>query len=632
MQTDHLQPAESGKQGPGLIKLSILAIGIVYGDIGTSPIYAIRECFYGEHRIDASGANILGILSLVFWSLILVISIKYLLIILRADHRGEGGILALMELVRPKKKGHVLAVISTLGIFGAALLYGDGVITPAISVLSAVEGLKIATPLFEPFVVPITIAILILLFLFQKKGTSKVGAIFGPVTLIWFTTIALIGLSQIIKNPDILVSLNPYYAINFFVQNGTHALIILGVVVLVVTGGEALYADIGHFGKAPIRLAWFVFVLPCLILNYMGQGAFLLANPDMIASPFYLMAPAWSLYPLVILATIATIIASQAVISGAFSLTFQAIQLGYLPRLVLKHTSDEKEGQIYLPQVNSLLMLGTIAVVIGFKTSGNLASAYGLAITMTMTITSILAFIAMNKVWKWGLITSILLTLVFVTIDLSFLGSNLTKITSGGWFPLAVGIAGFLMMTTWQRGRRYLAVQLKKISPPIKSVIKDYPIGDYMSVKGTAIYMTRDFERTPPAFMQNLRHNKVLHEKIIILSILTSQIPHIDRSKRLQVDQMSDKIYRVKALFGFMDQIDVENLMNDLQEHNQITLDLNDVSFIVGRETLIPDANIGMSSWRDKLFVFMSKNATRATTFYNIPQSKAFEIGTQVTI
>jgi KUP system potassium uptake protein len=299
---------------------------------------------------------------------------------------------------------------------------------------------------------------------------------------------------------------------------------------------------------------------------------------------------------------------------------------------VLKHTSDEKEGQIYLPQVNSLLMLGTIAVVIGFKTSGNLASAYGLAITMTMTITSILAFIAMNKVWKWGLITSILLTLVFVTIDLSFLGSNLTKITSGGWFPLAVGIAGFLMMTTWQRGRRYLAVQLKKISPPIKSVIKDYPIGDYMSVKGTAIYMTRDFERTPPAFMQNLRHNKVLHEKIIILSILTSQIPHIDRSKRLQVDQMSDKIYRVKALFGFMDQIDVENLMNDLQEHNQITLDLNDVSFIVGRETLIPDANIGMSSWRDKLFVFMSKNATRATTFYNIPQSKAFEIGTQVTI
>jgi KUP system potassium uptake protein len=614
-----------------LVYLSLLAIGIVYGDIGTSPLYAIRECFWGPHKIETSPANIFGILSLVFWSLIFVISIKYLVIILRADHDGEGGILALMEFVRPRKKGGKYILISTLGIFGAALLYGDGMITPAISVLSAVEGFDVATPYARPFVIPITIVTLIGLFLFQKKGTSFVGSIFGPLMLIWFLTLAALGLSVIIRRPEILQALSPYYAIEFFTQHGTRGLIVLGVVFLVVTGGEALYADIGHFGKTPIRLAWFTIVLPCLLLNYFGQGALLLENPGLASNPFYLIAPSWALIPLVLLATMATIIASQAIISGAFSLTFQAIQLGYLPRFVVKHTSEGQRGQIYLPQISNLLMVATILLVLGFKSSSNLASAYGLAVAMTMTITSLLAFIAMNKIWKWGLILSAAITILFLAVDLSFLGSNLSKIADGGWFPLSVGVTGLLMMTTWKKGRRYLFVQLSKNRNSLDSIIADFRTNKYPKVSGTAIYFTQNPLIIPPALYQNLKHNKVMHKQIIMLTIEVLQIPHVKLKDRIRIEMLSDGFHRVIAHYGFMEIIDVTWLMSELKG-KYLTIDLDDTSYILGRETLLPNKKIGMNIWQDRLFMFMSHNSQWATAYFNVPQDKVFEIGSQVII
>ncbi|TNE34367.1 potassium transporter Kup [bacterium] len=627
-----MNSTESNQGKKKLIYLSLLAIGIVYGDIGTSPLYALRECFFGPHRVATTPDNILGILSLVFWSLIFVISIKYLLIILRADHNGEGGILALMEFVRPKKKGIKLVIVSMLGIFGAALLYGDGVITPAISVLSAVEGLEVATPLFKDFLIPITIVILLVLFLFQRKGTSLVGAVFGPVTMIWFLTLAAMGVSVILRKPEILIALNPYYAVHFFTLHGTHGFIVLGVVFLSVTGGEALYADIGHFGKAPIRLAWFVFVLPCLVLNYFGQGALLLENPNMAVNPFYLMAPSWALYPLVILAMMATIIASQAIISGVFSLTFQAVQLGYLPRFVVKHTSESEQGQIYLPQINNLLMIGTILMVLGFQTSSNLASAYGLAVTMTMTITSLLAFIAMYKIWKWGLFTSIIVTILFLIIDVSFLISNLSKIVSGGWFPLLVGITGLVVMLTWKKGRQVLATRILKITHPIDSVIADFEINKYPKVPGTAIYMTGNPGIAPPTLVQNLNHNKVFHEQILILSIIIHQIPYIKTEERINLEKLTDGFYLLKGNFGFMEEIDIPKLMAAVKKSNIIDIDLDETTYILGRETLIADSDIGLSRWQDSIFIFMSKNSQSATKYFNLPEDRVFEIGTQIKI
>lgn len=625
-------PHQNIHKSKRLLYLSLLAIGVVYGDIGTSPLYAIRECFHGPLSIQATPANIYGVLSLVFWSLLMVISIKYMIIILRADHYGEGGILALMALVKPKKKGFKLLMVTVLGIFGAALLYGDGLITPAISVISAVEGLSVATSFFDPFIIPITIAILLVLFLLQQKGTSLIGSVFGPVMLVWFITIAFLGLTGILKRPDILLSLNPEYGIEFFRNNGIQGFILLGIIVLVVTGGEALYADIGHFGKGPIRLGWFSFVMPCLLMNYMGQGALLLTNPTAATNPFYLLAPSWALYPLVVLASIATIIASQAVISGAFSLTFQAIQLGYLPRMVVKHTSGEERGQIYLPQVNNLLMVGTIAVVLGFKSSSNLASAYGLAVTMTMTITTALAFIAMNKIWKWALVFTIPITIIFLTIDLSFLTSNLSKIVSGGWFPMIIGISGFVVMNTWKKGRRILEAQLSRKSPPISYIIKEFTSGDYKHIPGIAVYMVRNSERTPLALMQNLKHNKIFHEQIIIMSIDIMQVPHIEAEKRFNIEKLAEGFFRLIAHYGYMDQIVVRRLMDDLKGKHSFNIDPDQVTFILGRETLIPDATIGLSIWQDKLFSFMSRNAQRATLFYHVPAGQVLEIGTQVNI
>lgn len=615
-----------------LVYLALLAIGIVYGDIGTSPLYALRECFYGPHSVAANHDNIFGILSLIFWSLILIISVKYLLIILRADYKGEGGILALMEFVLPKKKGIKLAVVSTLGIFGAALLYGDGIITPAISVLSAVEGLEIATPFFNDFIIPITIVILLVLFLFQKKGTSLVGAVFGPITVIWFLTLAALGVSVILRKPEIIMALNPYYGVNFFILHGTHGFVVLGVVFLAVTGGEALYADIGHFGKAPIRLAWFAFILPCLVLNYLGQGALLLENPSFVSNPFYMMAPSWALYPLVILAMMATIIASQAIISGAFSLTFQAVQLGYLPRFVVKHTSETAQGQIYLPQINTLLMVGTILVVLGFRTSSNLASAYGLAVTMTMTITSMLAFIAMHKIWKWGLTLSIIVTTLFLIVDVSFLASNLTKVLSGGWFPLMVGMIGLLVMLTWKKGRQVLASQFLKITNPLNSVISDFESNKYPKVPGTAIYMTGNPSVAPLTLIQNLNHNKIFHEQILVLSIIIHQVPYIEAENRIDLEKMTDGFYLLKGNFGFMEQIDIPILMDAVKESGIIDINLEETSYVLGRETLIADSEIGLNVWQDRIFIFMSKNSQSATKYFNLPEERVFEIGTQIKI
>ncbi|MEO5908712.1 MAG: KUP/HAK/KT family potassium transporter, partial [Ginsengibacter sp.] len=500
------------KSSNNLLKLTIGALGVVFGDIGTSPLYALRVCFTGSHRIDVTDQNIFGILSLIFWSLILVVSLKYLLIILRADNDGEGGILALMALVLPKKKQRKYFLILAMGLFGSALLYGDGMITPAISVLSAVEGLKIATPFFEPYIISITFIILLGLFYFQSKGTGKVGMIFGPVILLWFFSIALLGLNAILKHPHVLNALNPYYAFNFFRVNGLESLVILGAVFLVVTGGEALYADLGHFGKKPIRLGWFYLVLPCLVLNYFGQGALILDNPNAIVNPFYYLAPGWALYPLVILATFATVIASQAVISGAFSLTYQAIQLGFIARFRIVHTSPNERGQIYIPQLNWILFTATIALVGFFKTSDNLAGAYGVAVSTTMVITTLLAFLVMRNVWKWTFPASISIIVFFLIIDLSFFAANIVKVPEGGWVPLLVASAIYFMMTTWYRGKRMMAIQINKTTDSLNKFLSYYQNKAKTVVDGTAIYLTRNSHATPPALFFNLKHNKIIHE------------------------------------------------------------------------------------------------------------------------
>lgn len=622
----------SSENKKNLLLMSMLAVGIVFGDLGTSPLYSLKECFNGPHGIPATPENVFGIISLVLWSLVLVISVKYLLIILRADHEGEGGILALMEYVMPKKKGRSVLFISVLGIFGAALLYGDGIITPAISVLSAVEGLEIATPLFKPYIIPIAIILLLFLFWIQRKGTSKVGSIFGPVMVFWFLTLAALGVSVIIREPRILAAVNPYYAVAFFQSHGLHGFIVLGAVFLVLTGGEALYADIGHFGKKPIRFSWFVFILPCLVIHYFGQGALLLEDPNNAINPLFLMAPKWAIYPLVILATSATIIASQAIISGAFSLTFQAMQLGYLPRFNVRHTSKDEKGQIYLPQINNILMVLTILVVLGFQTSSSLAAAYGVAVTMTMTITTILAFIAMYKIWNWGLPISIILTTFFLIIDLSFLGSNMAKIASGGWLPLLIGIAGLAVMTTWKKGRRFLAAQMLRMTHPISAAIDDFKSEEFKHIPGTAVYMTGNPGITPPTLVQNLKHNKVFHEQIIILSIDIQQIPYVKQADRITLEMPTDGFFQLRGHYGFMEEIDVNKLMIEVQKNDKIDLDLEKVSYVLGRETLIVDDKIGLSSWQDKIFIFMSKNAQSATKYFNLPEDRVFEIGSQVKV
>lgn len=617
--------------------LALGALGVVFGDIGTSPLYALRECFGGEYGLELNPANIHGILSLILWTLIITICVKYMVFVMRADNKGEGGILSLMALaVRtsqnttsdPAKKKIFLTV---LGIFGAALLYGDGVITPAISVLSAVEGLKFITPFFEPYVIPVTIFVINALFLMQRFGTGKIGVIFGPILLLWFTVLAGMGIHGIFLQPQILGAISPLMAVEFFINNGFHGFLVLGSVFLVVTGGEALYADMGHFGRRPIRLAWFIVALPALILNYFGQGAILLQNPQAITNPFYAMAPEWGLLPLVILSTFATVIASQALISGVFSITRQAVQLGFCPRLSIVHTSSHEIGQIYIPSVNWALFIGVIWLVLTFKTSSNLAAAYGIAVTATMVITTILAYEVAIQKWKWSATKAGIVFGIFLIIDIAFFGANLLKIAHGGWVPLVIGAAIYLLMTTWQKGRQILAARLKERSLPLEDFCQKILANPPIRVPGTAIYMAGDPWGAPIPLLHNLKHNKVLHERIALLTIQTLEVPVVPKKDRVHIEEVAPNFYRILVHYGFKEIPKMKHILEACRQR-EIHFKLDETTFVLGRETILPSQIPGMALWREKIFAIMTKNAQRPTTFFKIPPNQVIEVGIQVEI
>ena len=621
-------------RGNYLFVLSLAALGVVYGDIGTSPLYALRECFHGPHAIAPTPANILGVLSLIFWSLIIVISIKYLLFVLRADNHGEGGILSLAALATPiKPSGRTEKwILLALGIFGAALLYGDGVLTPAISVLGAMEGLTVATPLLTPYIVPITIAILVGLFALQKRGTAGVGKIFGPITLIWFSVIAVLGIIQIFHFPQVFSAINPFQGIDFFIRNGWHGFIILGSVFLVVTGGEALYADMGHFGARPIRLAWFAIVLPSLLLNYFGQGALLLENPEAAANPFYKLAPAWALYPMIVLATFAAIIASQAVISGAFSLTMQAVQLGLVPRLRIMHTSSKEYGQIYLPAINWALMIGCIIVVLGFHTSSNLAAAYGIAVTSTMVITTALFYVVARERWGWSFLPTAALCLFFAVIDLAFFGANIIKFFDGGWFPLLLAAVIFLVMMTWKKGRSILTAKIQDETELLEVFLQKAERKKLKRVPGTAIFMNGNATRTPPALLHNIEHNKVLHERVIFVTVKTRPIPYVNADERVKFEIMGNGFSRMKIYYGYMEDPDVPKILASIPQLGFV-FKPEEATYFLGRETIIATKKYsGMARWREKVFAILSKNARSATSYFRIPPDRVVELGEQIEI
>ncbi len=625
-------PSHGGVEPTGkvLAGLTVTALGVVFGDIGTSPLYALRECFHGPHAIALTPGNVLGVLSLIVWSLVLVITVKYIAFVMRADNRGEGGILALMALALQGQHGERRRyILVTVGLFGAALLYGDGVITPAISVLSAVEGLQIATPVFSHYVIPITIVILLLVFLVQHKGTAAVGKVFGPVTALWFLSLAALGVHGIVQHPAVLGAMNPLHAVRYFSENGLHGAAVLGSVFLVVTGGEALYADMGHFGTRPIRLAWFSLVLPALLLNYFGQGALLVTRPETAANPFYRLAPGWALYPLVVLATLATVIASQALISGAYSLTRQAVQLGYSPRFEIIHTSEKEIGQIYIPGVNWMLLVGVIALVLGFGSSSRLAAAYGIAVTMTMIITTVLAFFVARYVWNWSLAVSLGICAFFLAIDVSFFGANLLKFTDGGWFPILVALVVFTLLTTWKKGRAILAERLRTQTFPLDLFLSNLGSNPPTRVPGVAVFMTGNPHGTPPALMHNLKHNKVLHDRIVLLTASTAEVPHVRPEERIQFTPLEHGVFRVVATFGFMETPDVPELLGQLQKYG-LEFRMMETTFFLGRETLIPSRKPGMALWREALFAWMSRNAHSATAFFNLPPNRVVELGTQI--
>jgi len=623
---------QSGQEKSKLAKLSIAALGIVFGDIGTSPLYAIRECFHGEFAIDVNPLNIFGVLSLMFWALILIVSIKYLSFILRADNNGEGGVLALTALIRPfysKKFSKSGWLLIALGIFAGALLYGDGMITPAISVLSAVEGIKEITNFFDPYVIPITIGILAGLFLIQRKGTASVGSLFGPIILLWFAVLAVLGVSQIINNPDVLSAVNPVYAIEFLIHNKLHGFLVLGAVFLVVTGAEALYADLGHFGSKPIRLTWIAVVLPALFLNYFGQGALLLSKPQQAYHPFYGMIPSWAIIPMVLLATTATIIASQAVITGAFSLTRQAIQLGYLPRMRIIHTSAEQIGQIYVPQVNWMLMIATIFLVLEFKTSDKLAAAYGVAVTSTMLITTLLFYVVARRKWGWSKLTVGTLFIIFIITDLAFFGANMSKIMHGAWFPLVIAGGIFTLMITWQRGRQLLYEQLSKEALTIEDFIKSLSLQSVERVRGQAIFLSGNPGIIPRALLHNLKHNKILHSEIIFLNISTLEVPRIPLDEKINFEKLGSGFYKIMVKYGFMEEPNIVNILTLIREKG-VDFKPAQVSYFLGREMVLPKEKSKMSRWRTKLFALMSHNAFGFTAYYNIPPNQVVELGSQI--
>jgi KUP system potassium uptake protein len=606
---------------------------VVYGDIGTSPLYTIRECFYGTHGVAVTQENVLGVLSMVLYALVIVISVKYIAIVMRADNQGEGGILALTALLPPPQQGRraVTPVLIALGIFGAALLYGDGMITPAISVLGAVEGLVVQAPRFEAYVVPIAVVILIALFLVQQYGTHRVGRLFGPVMVLWFVTIAVLGVVWIAREPSVLTALNPVHAVRYFRSHGLPGVAVLGAVFLAVTGGEALYADMGHFGKRPIRLAWFALVLPALVLNYFGQGALLLTNPAAAQQPFFLLAPGWALVPLVALATAAAVIASQALISGAFSLTQQAIQLGYAPRLDIEHTSSHEMGQVYVPQVNWALMVSTIAIVIGFETSGALAAAYGIAVTMTMVITAVLLHVVAVRRWHWPVLAVSAVTAVFLTVDLTFFAANLLKVFQGGWLPLLIGGVIFTLMTTWKTGRQIVAERLTARAIPIDHFMAVVVASPPLRVPGTAVFMTAQPRGTPSALAHNLRHNKVMHEHVVILTVTTAPVPQVPTDEQVALDDLGHGVFALRLVYGFMQDPNVPDALRAAQARG-LSFDTDDVTYFLGRETILVTRRAGMALWREQLFVLMTRNAVRATAFFRLPPERVVELGVQVEI
>ena len=625
----HDTAAVTRRPGSRLPFLVLAALGVVYGDIGTSPLYALRECFAGTHAIPVTQTNVLGVLSLVFWSLIIIVSVKYLLFVMRADNGGEGGILALVALVRAKVSGARHGALIAIGLFGAALLYGDGMITPAISVLSAVEGLSVATHRFEPIVVPLTVVILVLLFLVQHRGTSGIGSVFGPIMIVWFVIIAALGLPAILRNPIVLDAIDPAHAVAFFSQHGFGAFVTLGAVFLAITGAEALYADMGHFGRAPIRIAWFTIVLPSLVINYFGQGALLLERPDARVNPFFHLAPDWALYPLVALATIATVIASQAIISGAFSLTQQAIQLGYSPRFDIHHTSAHEKGQVYIPEINWLLMIATVGLVLGFRSSTNLAAAYGIAVTTTMVITTILAYVVAREQWGWSRGRAGAITAAFLLVDLAFFGANLLKIQHGGWFPLLVAAGVYTIMSTWKKGRSLVAERLSAAEVPLDSFLALLAAHPPARVPGTAIFMTARPQGAPPILVHHLKHNKALHERVVMLTVSVLDQPTVDRDRAIDVQPLQNGFYRVIARYGFMDTPDVPGTLADARLHGLDWRD-DDTTFYLAHLTLFANDRIGMSAWRDKLFIFLTRNARRATNFFRVPPDRVVEIGIQL--
>lgn len=613
--------------------LCLGALGVVFGDIGTSPLYALRECFFGEHAMAVTRANVLGVLSLVFWALVLVISVKYLAVVLRADNRGEGGILVLVSLLKGPPEGAKVSgkryAYLACGLFGAALLYGDGIITPAITVLSAVEGLKVATNVFEPWILPIAAAVLVGLFVLQKRGTAGIGALFGPVMLVWFAVLAVLGAWQITRVPGVLLAVSPHHALRFFAEHGTAGFLILGSVFLVVTGGEALYADMGHFGARPIRITWFALVLPALLLNYFGQGALLLTDPRASDNPVFKMGPGWSLYPMVVLATMASVIASQAVISGAFSLTRQAIQLGYMPRLRIDHTSAKEIGQIYLPTINWLLMVACIWLVFEFGSSSRLAAAYGVAVTSTMVITTILIAVIARESWGVKAWVAYLLAGLFLVVDLAFFGANIVKIGHGGWFPLFVAALVMVVMTTWKRGREILADRLRESTLPEKLFLEDVEKRDPLRVPGTAVFMDRTGEGVPPSILHNLKHNKVIHERVVFVTVVTDEVPHVRRRDRIKVRKLGRGFWRATIHYGFMQDPNVPQALRLLDLDGQ-GFDPMKTTFFLGRETLIASERPGMALWRERLFAWMSRSEGRATTFFEIPPNRVVEMGLQV--
>ncbi len=615
-----------------LLKLSLGALGVVFGDIGTSPLYALREAFHGPHAIPLTQGNVLGVLSLIFWSLVAIISFWYLLFVMRCDNRGEGGVLALMALVDPKaqltKPGRGRWII-LMGLFGASLLYGDGIITPAITVMGAVEGLEVVTPLLSHYVVPVSILVLCGVFLPQSRGTAKIGAVFGPVILVWFIVLAVLGVMGIAKHPSVLMAANPIHAYEFFRANVWEAFLALGIVFLVVTGGEALYADMGHFGRRPIRLAWYTVVLPALLLNYFGQGALLLDTPEAASNPFFRLAPSWALLPLVALSTAAAVIASQALISGAFSITRQAVSLGYLPRMTINHTSKEEIGQIYVPFVNWAMLLSTIFLVISFRTSSNIAAAYGVAVTTTMVITTILVYFVARHRWRWKLSTILLVITPIMIINLAYFGAALLKIPHGGWFPLLVGALIITAMTTWRRGRVILAERLQSRAMPTEEFVASLKSNPPHRVAGTAVFMTSAVEGAPPALVHNVKHNKVLHETIILMTVITREVPYVARDDRFEMANVAPGVYTMRIYYGFMDTPNVPAVLLRC-ETKDLKFDMAEIAYFLGRETVLATSRPGMAVWRENVFSFMSRNAQRATTYFRIPPNQVVEIGIQI--